>query len=141
LCKNTILIFFHIGFKAEAGDYGFKFCAIGVPLHRKCAVHGAEFAADLRTRNVLMPLARLQYGLYAYYAFALYFALFARSICDVPPPSQELYGVRAVVFYGDAVGEKVVAKTRFGDFALVLRFYAYPYIVGDGGGHIGEIKD
>jgi hypothetical protein len=104
-------------------------------------VHSTEFAVDLRTRYVLMPLAWLQYGLHTYYAFALYFALFARSICYVPPPPQELYGVGAVVFYGNAVGEKVVAKARFGDFALVLRFYAYPYIVGNCGGHIGEIKN
>lgn len=91
--------------------------------HGIVAVHAAHARAQVAPRHILVPLAGLQHGLFAYYALAFYLAAYPRTFPDVPVPAHQLHLLFAVVFNGYSIGKHVLPLHRPGVVRVVEGLY------------------
>ena len=119
------------GNHGELGNVHLHGGAIHHAFHQVGAYHFANARFEVAAGNVLVCLAGFEHGLLAYHTFTFHFALGEPGIKDMPVSAEELDGVFAVVFDGNAVGKHVVVLARAGICRLVFRLYTYLDTLGD----------
>jgi len=111
----------------KGGNGHFKYFFVVEVFHLVGTHHAAHFCAKIAATYILVFLARVERGLYAYNAFAVHLTVLAITVEYLPVAPVKLYRKIVLVLNGDPVSKHKLRLQWVRVVWLVESFYAYFY--------------